>query len=78
MATVRTFRHLDDRSGQPHRTDVECGWFVLNTGTGRLLQLDTYGSDDRALPGKVSQTLQLDQDAAAELLLVLRIAFPSL
>jgi hypothetical protein len=45
---------------------------------GCLLQLDTYGSDERQIPGKVSQSLQFDEHAAQELFSILRRAFPGL
>jgi hypothetical protein len=33
----------------------------------KLLQIDTYGSDVRQMPGKVSQTLQFDEARARQL-----------
>lgn len=41
-----------------------------------MLQLSIYGSDTRASQPKVSQTLQIDQAGARELLRILRQAFP--
>ena len=42
-----------------------------------VIQIDTHGSEDRANPGKQSQTLQLGRDAAKQLfdLLKRRYAF---
>ena len=42
------------------------------------VQLETYGSDDRKLLGKASQTIEIDRARAAELIQVLREAFPGL
>ena len=42
------------------------------------LQLDTYGSDDRAHPEKVSQSIQFDEAVAAQLLQLIRTTFPNL
>jgi hypothetical protein len=39
---------------------------------GRVVQIDTRGSDDRAIPGKQSQTIQLGREAARELFGVLK------
>jgi hypothetical protein len=44
----------------------------------RYLQLDTYGSEDRAMPEKVSQSIQFDRQAAATLLKLIRETFPDL
>ena len=30
----------------------------------KYVQLDTYGKDDREVPGKISQTLQFDRETA--------------
>ncbi len=61
-----------------HPTNVECGWQVVLTQGGSILQLSTFGSDSRASEKKVSQTLQLDRAAAAELLGILHQVFPDL
>ncbi|MEU6715019.1 hypothetical protein ABZ897_26445 [Nonomuraea sp. NPDC046802] len=66
------------QSGKPHPTEVECGYQIINAIGGRLLQLSTYGSDDRQSEKKVSQTLQLDQERAAALLCIIKEAFPEL
>ena len=75
MARGRKFFPLGN-SPQPHPTEVDCGWVVLATAQGPMLQLSTYGSDTRASQPKVSQTLQIDEAGARELLRILRKAFP--
>ena len=42
----------------------------------RYLHLNTFGSSTRKIPGKVSQTLQLDEQGARELAEILEDAFP--
>ncbi len=37
-----------------------------------IIQIDTYGSADRAIPGKQSQTIQLGREAAEQLYCILR------
>jgi len=64
--------------GGVHPTTVDCEWAVFERDGKRLLQPDTYGSDDRKHKGTVSQTLQLDEAGAIQLLDVLRRAFPSI
>lgn len=68
----------DTRHSKAHPTEVECGWQVINDGGRRLLQLSTYGSDQRQSEKKVSQTLQLDESMAMELVEIIRSTFPQL
>lgn len=57
---------------------VRCGYRAFTVDGKTVVQLDTYGSDERAIPGKISQSLQLDVDGARELIGILREAFPGL
>lgn len=77
MARIRSlFR--DVRTSRPHPTEVECGWQLLTDANGdRILQLSTYGSDQRRSEKKVSQTIQIDATIAAELSALLRDNFPT-
>jgi hypothetical protein len=43
-----------------------------------LLHIATYGSADRALPGKASQQIQFTESGALELLEAIFTAFPTL
>jgi 5-methylcytosine-specific restriction protein B len=63
-------------SSRRHPTEVECGYQVVQAGGERLLQLSTYGSDERQSEKKVSQTLQLDAAAAEKLRSILDEVFP--
>lgn len=77
MAVVSKFFRIVDRDGKLHPTHVECGYLVFKDNRrGTVLQLDTYGSDTRQDRGKQSQTLQLDEDQAKELVKILNNAFP--
>lgn len=77
MARItRFFPQQKDRIGK--HSEVECGFTVLTGKHGSILQLDTYGSDAREFPGKTSQSIQIDESAARELLSILRRAFPGL
>ena len=60
------------------RSQVECGYNVGEHHNRRVLHLETYGSSGRQIPGKVSQSIQLDEAAAANLVRILRQAFPAL
>lgn len=79
MALIRQFREDSGSSARPHSTEVDCGWFVLSgSGDERLLQLNTFGSDDRQTAPSVSQTLQINETGARELMEILRAAFGDL
>ena len=63
---------------RPHLSEVDCGYQVIDSAQGRLLQLSTFGSDTRRSEPKVSQTIQLNEERARELVTILRSAFPSI
>lgn len=43
-----------------------------------IVQLDTYGSPEREIPNKISQSIQLDVKGARELIGILLETFPEL
>jgi hypothetical protein len=47
-------------------------------GENHYLQLDTYGSEEREFPDKISQSIQLDENSARQLKAFIEKAFPSL
>ena len=55
---------------------VRCAFSVFHHQGKTYLQLDTFGSENREFPGKVSQTLQLDEARATTLVAIIRSAFP--
>jgi hypothetical protein len=77
MALVNTIEKIQKTSQRVHGP-VECSYSVFSEGGKRYLQLDTYGSSDRAQPGKVSQALQFDRKSAERLLQLIHEAFPDL
>lgn len=77
MAFISEFQHVgSDRNGV-HKP-VLCGWRAFNVDGQTFLQLDTYGSDERQIPNKVSQSIQLDRDGAAKLLRLIQDTFGGL
>lgn len=77
MALVRQIQPINKASQWVHGP-VECSYSIFSDGGNRYLQLDTYGSSDRAQPGKVSQALQFDRAGAERLLQLIHEAFPDL
>jgi hypothetical protein len=58
---------------------TRCDASTFQTDDGKMvLQLDTYGSNEREFTDKVSQSVQFDEAAAAQLLQLIRTTFPNL
>ncbi|WP_193044301.1 hypothetical protein [Mycolicibacterium baixiangningiae] len=78
MALIDRFEHVSSDKNALHRP-VTCGWRMFNVdGGGVILQLDTYGTAERQIPNKVSQSIQLDSRAAGVLLGLIRDTFGDL
>lgn len=78
MAFVTRLYPLDPiEKGRPHAT-TECSWRLATRDGHTVLQLDSRGSTERKDIGTVSQSLQLDESTARELVAVIRTAFPSI
>jgi 5-methylcytosine-specific restriction protein B len=77
MARVRSLEPMA-ANVKVHPTEVDCGYQIVQDRGDTLLQLSTYGSDQRQSEKKVSQTLQFDRDRASQLLRVIQRAFPGL
>ena len=58
MATVRRLERIVLDNDSPH-SEVECTYSVVTGDDGRkYLQVDTYGSKTRKIPGKKSQSIR--------------------
>lgn len=75
MALVRRLGRIVRQRNRVHE-EVECGYLVFERDGITYLQLDTYGRPDRMTPGKVSQSLQFDAEAARQLVAIIRQTFP--
>jgi hypothetical protein len=76
MALITEFTELHKERNQLHGV-VDCGYSIFEIGGARYLQLDTFGSTERQIPGKTSQSIQLNEDSAAQLKRLIERAFPS-
>lgn len=55
---------------------TECSYFIVYDKNGKkYLQLETTGSADREIPGKVSQSIQFSPEAIKELIVLLSKEF---
>jgi len=76
MAFVNRFYPLEPSDKKRPHSECECSWRMARRGQQVVLQLDTYGSPQRQDGGTVSQSLQLDESTTAQLVAVIRTAFP--
>ena len=67
MAIIRRLEHLALEKDTPH-TEVDCTYSIVpdNAG-GPYLQIDTYGSKSRRIPGKKSQWIRFAPEAIDQL-----------
>ncbi|WP_417246205.1 hypothetical protein [Celeribacter sp.] len=76
MAFVKQIQKDEGREIRSiHPTQLVCKYIVAHQNGHRILQLNSYGSDVRDVPGKLSQTLQFDESSAAQLYAVLKAEF---
>jgi hypothetical protein len=74
MALVRRLE-LKPMDRNSLHDEVDATYSVFEWDDRTLLQIDTYGRTDREIPGKKSQTIQIDRDAAEQLYFILKTAF---
>ncbi|OMC19065.1 hypothetical protein A5736_13895 [Mycobacterium sp. SP-6446] len=77
MALINEFQQVGSERNGVHKP-VSCGWRSFQVDGRTFLQLDTYGSDERQIPNKISQSIQLDREAAETLLNLIRNTFNGL
>lgn len=77
MALIQNIERTRKERHEVHKP-TRCLASGFTSGTQRFIQLDTYGSDAREFPDKVSQSLQFDEAAARQLLELIEETFPSL
>lgn len=76
MALIKSFTEKKPERESKH-TEAEATYYIGGVGDSKFLQIDTYGSSDRMIAGKVSQSIRLDAHAAAKLRTLLDHAFPT-
>ncbi|EOM74218.1 hypothetical protein DW322_04525 [Rhodococcus rhodnii] len=77
MARVRKLEKGIQRI-QPHTSEVDCFYNVVLDGEDTLLHLTTFGSDLRQSKPKSSQSIQIDEKMAQQLVELMRNTFPSI
>lgn len=74
MAKIREFKK-GSRDRYTTHDEIDAEYFSFERDGRRLFQIDMYGRDHREIPGKTSQTIQLDRDAAELLISILKKEF---
>ncbi len=71
MALIKKLdKVIKERTSVHKQTD--CTYTVFTENGKKYLQLDTYGSKDRQIPGKTSQSIQFGPESIAQLKEILR------
>lgn len=74
MALVRKLTSVVRDRHSVH-DEVKCELSTFSGAGGRYLQLDTFGRKSRAIPDKISQSIQFDREGAGNLLRAIRSTF---
>lgn len=76
MARIEEFTEVSKGRTRLHDT-VGASFATFLVGPERMLQIDTYGREDRKFVGSISQSIQLDRSAALKLKAIIEKTFPS-
>lgn len=74
MALIRQFERKHMERNSLH-DEIDATYTVFERDGAKLIQIDTYGRDERQIPGKKSQTIQLDREGASALFNILKTEF---
>lgn len=67
MAVIVNFEPDDRKLRGLHPTQVSAKILVEPVDGKKVVQINTYGSDEREMPDKLSQTIQLTEKSARQL-----------
>ncbi|WP_244427089.1 methionyl-tRNA formyltransferase [Methyloferula stellata] len=74
VALIKNFTRKDRDRVSLHE-EIQATYTSFERDGRVVLQIDTYGRDTRQVPGKQSQTIQLDHDGAEALCGILKREF---
>jgi hypothetical protein len=78
MALVTQFERIEKDHPKVHKGTHAAYFSFIGPENKRYFILESYGSEDRQFPEKVSQSIQLDEEGAAHMIRILREEFPNL
>ena len=70
MAIVRRLQEQQLEANAQH-SETECTYTIIKESDGIYLQVDTYGSSNRRIPGKKSQSIRFAPEAIEQLKAIL-------
>lgn len=74
MALIRSFDRKEMNRNSAHE-EIRATYTVFQNDDKVFIQIDTYGRDSREMPGKKSQSIQLDKSGAEALYKILKREF---
>lgn len=74
MALLKRFDRKEMERNSLH-DEIVASYTVFERDGRVLLQIDSYGREEREMPGKKSQSIQLDRDGAFQLYSILKREF---
>jgi hypothetical protein len=74
MALIRSFTRKHMERNSLHE-EIDATYTIFERDGRTLLQIDSYGRNDRRMPGKKSQCIQLDKVGAGALYAILKREF---
>lgn len=74
MARLQNFEKGNINRFQLH-DPINATYYVNEVDGRKILQLSTFGRNSRKIPGKTSQTIQLDKSSAEKLYIILKETF---
>ncbi len=75
VARIRTLNE-GHQNIRPHTSEVDCYYSIVESAGEPILHLSTFGSESRKTEPKSSQSIQIDEQIARELLDLLHRTFP--
>lgn len=74
LLVSKMFKHVNKEKNSIH-APASAGYTVFTLGNQRIFQIDTYGRSTRQDPGKISQSVQIDESMAKILIEKLQKTF---
>ena len=74
MALIRKFKAAEMSRNSVH-DEISATYSTFVHKGEKFLQIDSYGREEREVPGKKSQTVQLDAEGAKALVAILKLEF---
>jgi hypothetical protein len=71
MALITKLEQVNKERTSVHK-QTDCTYTIFTENGIKYLQLDTFGSEDRQTPGKISQSIQFGPESISQLKEILK------